>query len=201
MPNWDEDSPRLRTNFAQILKVIYHAAERRETPTLETSKRWHQIIMSGLSVPDPRLVGSFRGEPGLEHLQARVGPRLAVSSESVAEELTEFEKKTQKLVSYLDAMVPLGEKPTRDQLSAILDISAWIHSEWIRIHPFANGNGRIARIWANSIAMRYGLPHFLSFRPRPGIGYVEASMKAMQGDWKPTAIAFRQMLDDFLKHH
>ena len=35
-------------------------------------------------------------------------------------------------------------------------------AEWIRIHPFANGNGRIARLWVNSIAMRYDL------RPRVG---------------------------------
>lgn len=71
-------------------------------------------------------------------------------------------------------------------------------AEWVRIHPFANGNGRTARLWANFLAMRYGVPPFVRLRPRPGAGYGEAGAKAMQGDWKPTAAVFRRLLDDFL---
>lgn len=201
MPNWDEDSPRSRANFAKILKTIDLAAERRDVPTTEAAKRWHEIIMSGLTVPDSRFVASFRGEPGLEYVQVRVGPRLGLDSRRVAAELAEFEKNIQALIALLDAMLPVGRQPDKDQLAAIIDVCAWAHSEWVRIHPFANGNGRTARIWADSIVVRYGLPPFVRFRPRPGIGYVEASMKAMQGDWKPTAIVFRQLLDDFTKHN
>jgi hypothetical protein len=28
--------------------------------------------------------------------------------------------------------------------------------------------------------------------------HAQAGIKAMQGDWKPTAIVFRRLLDDFL---
>ena len=37
----------------------------------------------------------------------------------------------------------------------------------MRIHPYANGNGRVARIWANWVAMRFGLPPFVRIKPRP----------------------------------
>ena len=63
----------------------------------------------------------------------------------------------------------------------------------MRIHPFANGSGRTARIWVNAIAMRYGVPAFLRLRPRPNRGYSAASVAAMQGDWEPTAAVFRQL--------
>jgi Fic family protein len=155
--------------------------------------------MEGLDVPNPRFVGAFRGESGLERVQVRVGSNFGVDSAKVAEELTRFEAKLQMLVANLDAFVPIGQEPDLDQLAAIIDLCAWVHAEWVRIHPFANGNGRTARLWANSIAMRYGVPPFVRLRPRPDAAYGEAGAKAMQGDWKPTAVVFRRLLDDFLK--
>jgi Fic family protein len=92
----------------------------------------------------------------------------------------------------------VGDEPDPDQLSAIIDLAAWAHAEWVRIHPFANGNGRTARLWANSILMRYGLPAFIRLRPRPNTGYAAAGASAMQGDWKPTAAVFQRLLDLFL---
>jgi hypothetical protein len=84
----------------------------------------------------------------------------------VAEALTAFEAKLQALVGELDAMLPSGQEPNADQLAAIVDLCAWVHAEWVRIHPFANGNGRTARLWANSLAMRYGLPPLHSLAPK-----------------------------------
>jgi hypothetical protein len=48
------------------------------------------------------------------------------------------------------------------------------------------------------LAKRYGLPGFVRLRPRPDEGYAQAGTKAMQGEWKPTAVIFRRLLDDFL---
>jgi Fic family protein len=154
--------------------------------------------MEGLDVPDSRFVGAFRGEPGLKNVQVRVGTNYGVDSANVAEELTRFEAKVQRLVAELDALLPLGQERDADELAAIVDLCAWVHAEWVRIHPFANGNGRTARLLANSLAMRHGLPPFVRLRPKPNAGYGDASARAMQGDWKPTAVVFRQLLDDFL---
>jgi hypothetical protein len=80
----------------------------------------------------------------------------------------------------------------------VIDLSAWAHAEWVRMHPFANGNGRTARIWANAILMRYGLPPAVRLRPRPGGGYGLAGAAAMDGEWRPTAAVFRTMLEEVL---
>jgi len=69
---------------------------------------------------------------------------------------------------------------------------------FLRIHPFANGNGRTAWLWANCLAARYGLPPLIRLRPRPNYGYQDAGAQAMLGDWKPTATVFRRLLAAFL---
>jgi len=154
--------------------------------------------MKDLDVPDPRFVGAFRGEPGLENTQVKVGLHYGMGSGEVAEALRRFEAKLQRLVKELDALSPPGEELDRDRLEAIIDVCAWVHAEWVRIHPFANGNGRTARLWANSVAMRYGLPPFVRLRPRPNAGYESAGARAMEGEWEATAAVFRQLLEEFL---
>lgn len=198
MPDWDEDSSQLRENLAQLFSEIVRSASLREPPTLEAARRWQTLAMKGLDVPDARFVGAFRGESGLENVQVRVGSNFGVDSTKVAAELTRFEAKLQALVAEMDTLLPIGQAPDVDQLAAIIDLCAWVHAEWMRIHPFANGNGRTARLWANSLAMRYGLPPFVRLRPRPDAGYGQAGARAMQGDWKPTVAVFRRLLDDFL---
>jgi Fic/DOC family len=198
VPNWDEDSPQLRKNLAQIIQEIFRSASQRDTPTIEAARHWQAFAMQGLDAPDPRFVAAFRSEAGLENVQVRVGANFGTDSANVAEELARFEAKLQALVAELDALLPIGHEPDVDQLAAIIDLCAWVHAEWVRIHPFANGNGRAARFWANSIAMRYGLPPFVRLRPRPDAGYGQAGAQAMQGDWETTAVVFRRLLDDFL---
>ncbi len=198
MPDWDEDSEQLRQNLTAVLQEIHRAAREFEPPSLWAAKDWHSLLMAGLDTPDPKFIGAFRGEPGLENIQVRIGANYGVASQNVRNESRQFESTLMSLVAELDAMQPRDREPNVDELAAIIDLCAWAHAEWVRIHPFANGNGRTARLWANSLAMRYGLPPFIRLRPRPNAGYEAAGVKAMKGDWEPTAIAFRQLLDDFL---
>jgi hypothetical protein len=174
MPNWDEDSPRLRDNLTQVLKEIARRAGLREIPTVELARRWQRSFMEGLNVPDSRYAGAFRGERGLENIQVKVGANRGVNAMRIAAALRRFEATLQTLVADLDKLLPIGHELDADELAAVIDLCAWVHAEWIRIHPFANGNGRTARLWANSLAMRYGLPPFIRLRPRPNSGYAEA---------------------------
>lgn len=200
-PDWEKDSPQLRANLAEILEGIAAAANQRVKPTVEIARHWQAIAMRNLEVREARFIGAFRGEPGLENVNVRVGANYGVDPADVAEALEQFEAKLQMLVAELDAVLPSGQALNPDQLAAIIDLCAWAHSEWVRIHPFANGNGRTARLWANFVAMRYGLPPFIRLRPRPNASYGQAGAKAMQGDWKPTSAVFQRLLEDFLAEH
>jgi Fic/DOC family len=85
-------------------------------------------------------------------------------------------------------------------LQAVLELCTWARAEWVRIHPLANGNGRTARLLANCLAMRYGLPAFVRPRPRPDADeYGWASERAMHDDWKPTVGFFHLLLNRALQ--
>jgi len=196
--DWDQDSPRLRQNLARILEQIAGDSAQRKTPTLGLARNWQRTFLQGLKV-DPRYVGTFRGEHGLEKTGAKIGRFWGAHPSNVAPELREFEQKLQAAVSQFDKTLPSGKDLSGDEVDAVIDLCAWAHAEWIRIHPFANGNGRTARLWANFLAMRYGLPPFVTLRPRPDDGYEAAGARAMRGLWEPTAAAFRRMLNRFLE--
>lgn len=198
MADWDEDSPRLRQNLARILEQIADDSSQRKTPTLELARAWQRSFMQGLKV-DPRYVGAFRGASGLENTGVKVGRFWGAHPSKVAQELREFEQKLQAAVSQFDEALPIGKDLNGDEVDAVIDLCAWAHAEWVRIHPFANGNGRTARLWANFLAMRYGIPPFVRLRPRPDDGYEAAGARAMRGRWEPTAAAFRRMLNRFLE--
>lgn len=197
LPDWDDDSPELRQNLARLLEGIEE--DLRQRPTIETARRWQIEIMRNLRAPDPKYVGVFRGEAGLENVQVRVDALWGVAAPEVARALRDFEQRLQGAVAYLDDWVPPGAELDDDRLTAILSVCAWAHAEWLRIHPFANGSGRTARLWANSLAMRYGLPPFVRLRPRPAGDYGIVSEQAMRGDWEPAVAVFRRLLQDFLR--
>lgn len=198
MADWDQDSPRLRQNLARILELIANDSAQRKTPTLELARNWQRTFLEGLKV-DPRYVGAFRGESGLERTGVKVGRFWGAHPSNVAQELREFEEKLQAAASRFDQALPIGKDLSGDEVDAVIDLCAWAHAEWIKIHPFANGNGRTARLWANFLAMRYGLPPFVTLRPRPDDGYEAAGARAMRGRWEPTAATFRRMLNRFLE--
>ncbi len=193
MNDWDDDSKQLRANLRQVLSDALRDARQQTTPTVQQARNWQSNIMHGLSSSESQYVGRFRGEPGLKGCEVAIGNYRGVSSENVAQELKTFEKKLHKTVAALDELIKPGQELSADDVAAAIDLCAWVHSEWIRIHPFANGNGRTARLWANTIAMRYDLPPFVRLRPRPDGGYGVACAAAMAGQWQATVQIFRAM--------
>ena len=144
-------------------------------------------------------MGRFRGEPGLEGYEVAIGDYPGVSADQVADELKAFEEKLQKTVDVLDREIRPGQDMSADDVAAVIDLCAWLHAEWVRIHPFVNGNGRTARLWANCMAMRYGLPPFARPRPRPDGGYGASAEAAMERQWEPTARVFRHMYREAIR--
>lgn len=197
-PDWDDDSAALRRNLAKLAASLERDAARRVLPTLDMAKRWHRRIMSGLAVREPQMVGRFRGEAGLEDCWVQVDGAYGSAPERVGAESKAFEAALQRRLELLDARYRDAEAVDDDGRSAVIELAAWAHAVWIRIHPFANGNGRTARLWANVILMRYGLPPAVALRPRPGGEYAAAGAAAMEGQWRLTVEVFRRLVRDCL---
>ena len=49
-------------------------------------------------------------------------------------------------------------------MSAVIDLAAWAHAHWIRIHPFANGNERETTVIV--LHYRSGIPAALPMQSR-----------------------------------
>ena len=167
-------------------------------------------------MPVAGYIGHFRGDPAVKELidyEVGLGARLqdgnlekmGVWARQVSEEMdgcspgcTGGVRRTGRTAA--------GRKPrtTPDEVLALISFTALAHGECLRVHPFANGNGRIARLLVAFISMRYGLPMFLHIKPRPESDHIRASRDSMGrppdflGSHTTTTAVFAHMLADTL---
>lgn len=80
-----------------------------------------------------------------------------------------------------------------------IELLAFAHYEFIRIHPFNNGNGRTGRILMNLIALKFGYkPLDLYHRESDSRKiYIEAMKSADKGDFNPLFDLIRKELTTF----
>jgi fido (protein-threonine AMPylation protein) len=209
LPTAWEDPPGceslIEANVRRVLTKIARASDRRDLPTVVEAKRWHRDLYKGISRPFDYYAGEIRDSdprfPELIDYEVEVDSNRGVPCAMVTAALEQFQTRAQTASARLDADIAPGRDPwmlTSVQLHGVLTLCAVLHGEWVRIHPFANGNGRTARLWANWGALRYGLPPFVTIKPRPGQPYGAAAMASMQGDHRVTLAVFDQMLRTYL---
>ncbi len=201
MADWDANSAQLQANLARVLTAALSHAQSRRPPTPGLARAWHPEILRKLGAPNPAFVGAFRGEAGLEHIGVRVADCWGVQPSGVKDAVNGFIGDLKGALAKLDKEIPAGGLPeTDDALEAVVTTAALAHARWVQIHPFANGNGRTARLWANWVLMRFRIPPFVTLRPRPaGDAYAEAARRALcDGDYEPTIALFFQLLDEFV---
>lgn len=205
MPGWDDDSPELEANLAEAQRLATEHALARRRLTLANIKAWHRATMKGLEIKEAAelgvkpedLVGEFRGPPKLPGIGAKIGAHRGTPSKDVATETQRFIDVVHTLLTALDKRFPADELDALDTdgLRAVAEAAAWAHCEWVRIHPFANGNGRTSRLFGNTILVRYGLLPVFRLRPRPEGDYAAAAEAAMRGDHLPmTAYVINELL-------
>jgi fido (protein-threonine AMPylation protein) len=214
-PVWGEDSPAdeavIAANTTTVLTAVVAAATLRRVPDLELAHDWHRTLYRGVaSVPAPHYLGQVRGSDHPDLHDYEVGildghGRLHAGTAPVGyveAELVRFFRSMRSAVTSLDAVIGPGDRPVdAPQLHSVLELAAIAHGEWIRIHPYANGNGRVGRTWANWVAVRYGLPPFVRIKPRPdGLLYGQAANASMgrppsfTGDHRLTVQVFLDLL-------
>ncbi len=208
-PDWNEDRPRdlptIIANIKGLWPSIENDATARPTPSPAIALEWHRRMYDRVAVPHPDYVGQVRDSdprfPCLIDYEIAVGTARGLRARDVPAALNAFMRATAAVVSALDAAVPPGSIASSPPVvAAIVRLCAYAHGELIRIHPFANGNGRTARVLANWIAVRYGLPPFVRIKPRPDdVLFAGAAEMSMRGDHRPTEAMFASMLDDALR--
>jgi len=191
----------IEANVQRVLTEIAILSSERRPPTVAQAQQWHRELYDGVSRPFDYYAGEIRDSdqrfPGLIGYEVHVAGNPGAPSAIVPAELDRFELGAQRACALLDAEIAPGTDPwmlTPHQLHGVLTLCAALHGEWVRIHPFANGNGRTARLWANWAALRFQLPPFVTIKPRPGQPYAAAALASMRGDHQMMTAVFDQML-------
>jgi len=196
--------PRIVDNINALWPGVVADAANRSMPSVAKALEWHRAIYAGVRVPHVEYIGNVRDSdprfPCLIDYELAVGTAQGMPARDVPAALDAFVAATTVVIGAIDAAVPSGGVPTSPPtIAAIVRLCAYSHGEWVRIHPFANGNGRTARLWANWIAVRYALPPFVRVKPRPdAVFFAGAAEMSMRGDHRATEALFISMLDEAL---
>ncbi|MBI3974626.1 MAG: Fic family protein [Chloroflexi bacterium] len=119
---------------------------------LDVVTGFHREMFRGVF---PELAGRLRG-PAPEYIPRNVsfGTFRGVHSDVVWREYRALCARLEQYIKQLDQ-----QRSQADQgwfTDQVLTAAAYAHCELIRIHPFVNGNGRVARTCINYSASRYG---------------------------------------------
>jgi hypothetical protein len=187
---WDEDNPQVRDrimdNLALLLPDVVASGRRRDPPTVDLLQDWHRRMLDGVSLAEPAVAGGLRGSGPqggrLRRYRVAVDQVEAVRPGRVRSEMSLYGRRIDEQVAALDPLIP-AKVPPGQREHEVIALCAWAHGEFIRIHPFADGNGRMARAVLLWLGTRFGLAAFIDLRPRPtgATGYEDASRASMTG--------------------
>lgn len=205
---WNDDpagwEPHIQDNLDRLGNAVVAQASFRPVPIIAMAQDWHRETYQGVPLPVACYAGEIRDTdpdfPELIGYEVAVGTAMGTHSSDVPDALAAFEAGLQAVIARMDRAIAVGDRPgTNADLFAVLEVAAIAHGEWVRIHPFANGNGRIARLWANWVSVRYGLPFFLTLKPRPAnMLYASAAAASMRGDHRPMVVTFLTLLNQHI---
>lgn len=113
-----------------------------------------------------------------------------------------FPKQIQKLMAELEKS-PLNEfTPCHfSSLEEVIKALAVVHTELVLIHPFREGNGRVARMLATLMALQAGLPP-LDFSYMIGKGkkeYIKAIHAGVERNYAPMKKVFAAVIRKMLR--
>lgn len=192
---WDQGpraKQRIEANFRTVRAAVGQAALEACRPTESAVRSWHTASLRGVALAEPAVAGGFRGEGpagsqladalaliflATGELPQRVAPRVAETFATLVVRL-----------DALDARLVEGEDYA-DIYPAVIELCAWLHGEWVRIHPFIDHNGSTARLLTMNVGLLYNVPLNLPGKPRsampqPGLelDYGNAAQAQMYGN-------------------
>ena len=170
-PKWVTDDPSKLPVIAQAASAIYDFFTRQNPKGYILGygdlKEWHRKLFTKV-VPVPYYAGNFRGtdkaKPCLD-TPIYVANIPGAAAKDVEAEMKAFSEQLDKAIRNTDEYVAKNISSIA-KLQAAAQLAAYAGGSVIKIHPFINGNGRVARLTMNFILHRYlGKTPFFIDRP------------------------------------
>jgi fido (protein-threonine AMPylation protein) len=193
-PEWEYEtvhdySLQLQGTIQSVLvdlrnRVLDSAAHARDTRDIHR-RFFNKLTPRGY----PYYAGHYRGEdfPCLIDywVTVRGDPRVGAPPVDVQRYISELSLHIVNGIEALDVLhSPItGDLPEIEKIVHTVRFSCRVFEWFLRVHPYANGNGHVARFVIWSILGRYGLwPNRWSIEPRPPGQYIEAIEAHRDGD-------------------
>ncbi|MEE9381964.1 MAG: Fic family protein [Nannocystaceae bacterium] len=197
-PGWEyEDVPDYRTVLVPRVKERAQAlrsGNRSATDCAADSRIDHGLLYHGLTPEHcDYYAGNYRGSGHKCLREYQVGvagdPRVGLSPHHVADAMGSFSKEIRAGLDRIDAAskLPKAQFSDEDQLINLVRFTCHVFEYFLRVHPYANGNGHTARLILWAILGRHGYwPVRFTIEPRPADQrYGPAIISYRNGDYEP----------------
>jgi fido (protein-threonine AMPylation protein) len=153
-PKWIHDDDTALPGIAQAASAFFRFIERQNPKsyllTQGDIKQWH-LNLFGETVPVSYYAGHYRGEypnkPCL-NTDVHVGDVFGTPAAQVEEAMHHFSEELVRATKATDEFIA-SSKSELDRIKAAVQLAAMAGGSIIQIHPFVNGNGRMARLIMN----------------------------------------------------
>jgi len=197
-PEWEYDHhPNRSTILQQRTADLLVRLREGLIDTLQNiidTRQVHGFLFNELAPSNHQyFAGHYRGELFLCLRTCLVGvgsdKRVGFHPAIVEEKMVQFSELIQLGINGLDRThsLPDQEFLPEDKLINTVAFACRVFEEFLRVHPYANGNGHAARFMIWAILVRYGyFPEQFPIEPRPFFpGYADAIIKYRDGDPEP----------------
>lgn len=119
--------------------------------TLDTVIDWHTQFFQGIPQCSP---GKLRNQIGM---RSTFGAYPAVAPEEVRTQVVKLFNDIRRSVESVNEHLKTNSMNAGTR-SYVVKTSAYFHAEFVRIHPFADGNGRLARLLQDWFLLLFNIP-------------------------------------------
>lgn len=190
-PEWDYKTFDGYVKTLQERQSRAHEALRTEPleslPECCETREMHDVFFEGLTPRGyPHYAGHYRGErePCLLHYLAGVKNDSRVGSlpRKVQAEMSHIKSEIERAVAELDRSPLRGP----EKLVATVTAVCKVHVDFLTTHPYADGNGHMARFILTALMGRFGYwPRRFIIDPRPNPPYAERVKAHRYGNPEP----------------
>lgn len=207
-PKFEYDShPRadslLKAAIMTFFRALKSANDAQKLEDAKETRTWHLNFFTALTPPGYEYyAGHYRGEdfPCLLHYNIEIpsDPMVGCQSFIVPLCMSRVADQLQRAAAALDLEMHRYNNPrtSREFIVKTIQVVAYFFVVFLTIHPYANGNGHMARLVSVLLLDRYGIraPSF-TIHPRPqDPPYSDAIYRYRRNDTKPLETLFLRSL-------
>lgn len=195
-PVWPEPEPISKlpdivAGLAEYYRFIISACRKHYIIAHGDLKTFHKKVFVKV-VPLDYYAGNYRSDDKSKPCLAKevtVAGVLGESFRTVPQSMGTFSAELHDMILHTDDYLNMKISPT-ERAQAVAQLAAAAMARFICIHPFLNGNGRMARMLVNYVFKRYGykMPFVESHRRPPEVDYAQASAAAMGPNSNPSQL-------------